>query len=432
MDNNSSNDNIDTKNALLFALLAKIKKNDDVNNKNDNLNNISNKNDNLNNSSDKNDNLNNGSNKIDNSKKMYIKFPEENYDVTNPNMINIILSKQHDNHKQHIIEKNNIIKNNLPNNVSPITNNNDLAVENFLKNNELIINDLQQYFNNNDGLNNNNNNSLNNLSGLNNDNNNSLDDLSGLNNNDGLNNSNSLDNLSNLNNDDFEINILDTPIFNNFEKDILTNKIIVKFDSSTINPDCYHRYSHDLNQTIRIKDINLLNFDIPKQSIINISDDNNKFTINNHNFVIPNNYYNKFTLMDKINVLLSEIFGNDIILSLENNYYKFTGNKKFMLIENSILLNMGFIKNSYVNKTEYLAEKYPNIGDNVFYLSIDSVSNEIMFIVDNDEKKVIKQNVKMVDYSVDSIDIHFHLNNSINNGFFYDLPHSLEFELFVE
>ena len=487
-DNNSIlNESLDTKNALLFALLAKIKNNENI-------------------------------------PKMYIKFPNEDYDITEPNFINVILSKhiiskkiinknKYENfiinnnnnsltdHK--IITDNNDLTNNISNNndltnnisnnndlTNNISNNNVLANNNFDNNNDLTNNNFDNNdltnnnFNNNDLTNNNfdNNNDLANNNFDNNDlannilTNNNFDnnDLANnnFNNNDLANNiltlqhnssTNSISNLSS--NDNISMNELqkyfniidplDIPINASKElsdspnglskdlskglskdlskglsKDLLqSNNTIVKIDSSKINPDCYHRYSYDLNKLLKVTEIKLLNFEIPKQSVINISDDNNKFTIDKHNFVIPNNYYNRFTLMDKINSLLFDIFGNDLILSLQDNYYKFTGNKKFMLIENSILFNMGFIKNSYVNKTEYIAEKLPNIGDNVFCLSIDSLSNDIMFIIDNDKKEVIKQNVNLVDYPIDSIDIHFHLNNSIINSFFFEYPHILTIQL---
>ena len=58
--------------------------------------------------------------------------------------------------------------------------------------------------------------------------------------------------------------------------------------------------------------------------------------------------------------------------------------------DDSILPYLGFNKSTYINKTKYEAENSINIGDNIFYLVIENISDNPMFLIDIDLKQITK------------------------------------------
>ena len=106
--------------------------------------------------------------------------------------------------------------------------------------------------------------------------------------------------------------------------------------------------------------------------------------------------------------------------------------------ENSILPYLGFIKSSYFNKFKYEAENSINIGDNIFYLVIENISDEPLFLIDMDTNNIIKL-VDLNSHILDTIEIdhliikfyktkNFIIKNNKEYSFFFENDHKIELE----
>jgi hypothetical protein len=108
----------------------------------------------------------------------------------------------------------------------------------------------------------------------------------------------------------------------------------------------------------------------------------------------------------------------------------------------SILPYLGFSKSTYFNKTIYEAESSINIGDNIFYLVIENISDHPMFLIDMDLKKITKLlyfNINEDDhdqnYILDHLIIKFYrskkniIKNNNEYSFFFENDHHIQFAI---
>ena len=228
------------------------------------------------------------------------------------------------------------------------------------------------------------------------------------------------------------------------EKKIKLEKTFLNINCNEITEkECYNDYMIPLNKKIRIDNINLKNINMPIQNEENITNNNNKLNIEYNGiqktFEIEPNYYNRHELVYFVN----EGFKiNEINVSCEINKddkYSFysNDNSKFNMTvdENSILIYLGFNKTFYLNRSIYTAENCLNIGDNIFFLIIENISEEPMFLINKDENSITKLQPNNINKEIDHLIIKFYKNknNIIKNNkeysFFFENNHNLEFEI---
>ncbi len=190
-------------------------------------------------------------------------------------------------------------------------------------------------------------------------------------------------------------------------------------------------------------DLNITGIEIPKRIDDNISEFNNRLEIEidkqTKTLVLEQNYYNRNELVEFLNEGLK---ANSIDIECKlNSDDKFVfvsnQNKKFImkLGESSILPYLGFLKNTYQNKTVYEAENPIDIGDNIFYLVIENISEEPIFLIDQDEEKIEK--IKELDsqLEIDHLIIKFYktkknlVKNNTEYSFFFENEHKINFEI---
>lgn len=114
----------------------------------------------------------------------------------------------------------------------------------------------------------------------------------------------------------------------------------------------------------------------------------------------------------------------------------FISDKEFNLInqENSILPYLGYTRNNYYNKKKYHGTNSIDIGDNIFYLIIENISEDALFLINNDTETIKK--IKEIDdeLEIDHLVIKFYKtkNNIIKNNkeysFFFEDKHDIQFE----
>ncbi len=228
--------------------------------------------------------------------------------------------------------------------------------------------------------------------------------------------------------------ISDNVIQNNVIPDnVILNKIIT--DSLKINLEYLNNYIFNINKNIKINKLYLNKISLPKQNNNNI-ENNNKLVIeiqnNKYTIEIPSKYYNRYELIEYLNNNLP----NEIKCYIENSRFTFKSEEIFKILndDNSVINNLGFIKNSYHRKNIYVAEMPINIGDNIFYLVIDNLlENKPLFLINNDENKIEKLNeIENTDY-VDELIIKFNITeidnikNNIEYSFFFENHHFIEF-----
>ena len=219
--------------------------------------------------------------------------------------------------------------------------------------------------------------------------------------------------------------------------------IIIKSNEVT-EMECYNDYMIKLENSIKLKDLNIKSITLPTRENENITEDNNKLIIeiddNIRTIELEPNYYNRNELIEFLNEgfayneipILCKINDEDKFIFLSTNNQKF----KMMWDDNSILPYLGFNKSTYFNKIMYEAENSINIGDNIFYLVIENISENPLFLIDMDLKIITKlQNFNIIDndnFIIDHLIIKFYkskksiIKNNNEYLFFFQNNHQLE------
>ena len=202
----------------------------------------------------------------------------------------------------------------------------------------------------------------------------------------------------------------------------------------TVNIDCLNFYEFSLPKTFKLINIDLIEFKIPKQNNFNVTNKNNILIIEQnkikHEITIIEGYYNRNDLIKQMNTLLPL----NIECLLENDHFIIKSDNIFMILndENTILNNLGFIKNAYVKKNIYISENTINIGDNIFYINIDNISKKPLFFIDNDNNIITKLHNEIDNDEIDYLNINFcdydgiTIKNNIINSYFFDDFHELK------
>ena len=156
---------------------------------------------------------------------------------------------------------------------------------------------------------------------------------------------------------------------------------------------------------------------------------------------LESNYYNRNELVEFLNegLELNQIPIKCFINSDDNFVFESNENKKFIMKwdENSILPYLGFTKSTYLNKTKYESEKTIDIGDNIFYLVIENISEEPIFMIDQDSNSVEKliELDSNLEVEVDHLIIKFYktkkylIKNNNEYSFFFEHEHTIDFEI---
>jgi hypothetical protein len=209
--------------------------------------------------------------------------------------------------------------------------------------------------------------------------------------------------------------------------------------SSITSFDCYNDYMADLPNLINVTDLKIKNISIPKNSGENINKLNNelKIVIDNREqiFELEENYYNRYEIKDFLNEAF-EAYNFDIKCELKDDNFIFSSNGKFAMInhETSILPTLGFNRNAYVNRNIYSAENCHQIGDNIFYLVIENISEYPLFCINNDSGEINKLQ-SIVPSEIDHLIIKFYktqkdlIKNNKDYKFFFENSHFIALEL---
>lgn len=230
---------------------------------------------------------------------------------------------------------------------------------------------------------------------------------------------------------DFPTNSTES-FFNNLQTASLTPTETITVTTDNIHNDFYNNYMFEFGKIINITaPLELTNFKFPTRTTPNIVSDenkfnNNKFTIDGKLIELPEKYYNRETIVVEINRLLP-----DNIKCVLTNCCKisFVSDRKFMLLEESLLFHLGFKKNSYVGKTMYEAEKEINIGDNMFLVSVTNICDKPLFLINGDENRVTML-ANCNGGEVDYFDIKIHIENGLNMEYFFREGHEMEFAVY--
>ena len=195
----------------------------------------------------------------------------------------------------------------------------------------------------------------------------------------------------------------------------------------------------NLTNPVNITDIKIKNIELPINSRENINKSNNelKIVIDNKEqiFELEENYYNRYEIKDFLNEAFS-CYNFDIKCDIQNDNFIFSSNNKFVMInhETSILPTLGFNRAAYVNRNMYSAENCHQIGDNIFYMIIENISEQALFYINNDSGEINKlQDIEPM--IIDHLIIKFYktqkdlLKNNKDYKFFFDNSHFIAFEL---
>ena len=234
----------------------------------------------------------------------------------------------------------------------------------------------------------------------------------------------------------------------------VNNLLIVS--NQVTEKECYNDYMIKLSEPIRLRDLNINNILIPKRKSENILDNNNQLEIEidlgantnsdpstrftNQIIELDTDYYNRNEIVEYLNECFDsyELNINTFIDFNDRFVFESKSNTKFKLIssDKSILPYLGFGKNTYFNKTKYIAENSLDVGDNIFYLVIENISDEPMFRIDMDgEDPVVEKLLELDgDIEIDHLIIKFNktknslINNDSEYSFFFESEHEIDFE----
>lgn len=160
-------------------------------------------------------------------------------------------------------------------------------------------------------------------------------------------------------------------------------------------------YTFNFSKHLNIKNIDLLRPSFPKKISENVTNKNNILKIEYdgeiYDFLINEDYYNRYELCDYISDLFKENNLNIQLLMDKNDNYVFICEKHLKLFDcvNSILFVMGFINGNYDNYSNAYKTHIPLISDNpillcdnIYYLSIINVRYEPIFRINMDDDVV--------------------------------------------
>jgi hypothetical protein len=137
-----------------------------------------------------------------------------------------------------------------------------------------------------------------------------------------------------------------------------------------------------------------------------------------------------------------EAYSLNIKLYIDDSTDKFVfesnGGEKFKLTSSStsILPYLGFGRNTYFGKSKYIAENALDVGDNIFYLVLENISEFPMFKIDMDsDKPTIEKLLELnEDIEIDHLIIKFYktknslIKNDPEYSFFFESDHEIDFE----
>ena len=218
---------------------------------------------------------------------------------------------------------------------------------------------------------------------------------------------------------------------------LFEDKIIEIQSNKVVDSECFNDYMINFENKIKFKDININNIQLPRNTKENIIEGKNnrlKIVIDSKEHIIEleENYYNR----NEICYYINEAFENNSInikCGLIEDNFIFKSMERFNMIneQDSILSSLGFNKNSYINRNEYKSTNILKLGDNIFYLVIENVSKEPLFLINNDNDE-IKKLIELNDnYEVDHLIIKFYrtkneiIKNDLEYKFFFEKEHKL-------
>jgi hypothetical protein len=226
----------------------------------------------------------------------------------------------------------------------------------------------------------------------------------------------------------------------------MNNYIDQQIKSLNINCDditekeCYNDYMIKLNNKIIIKELDLKQIDIPLRENENITELNNKLLIEiescEKTFELEPNYYNRYELVEFLN---EGFIANSLNINCSitaNDKFLFKSEKKFTMkyCDNSILSYIGFNKSQYINKQLYEADTSIDIGDNIYYLIIENIDEEPIFLINKDNDTIEKLKELDEEINIDHLIIKFCktkkniISNNKENSFFFEKNHNLLLE----
>ena len=234
-------------------------------------------------------------------------------------------------------------------------------------------------------------------------------------------------------------------ILNNKPKSNINPLSLSVISNEVTEKECYNDYMIKLSEPIKLRDLNINNIQLPKRLTENISESNNQLEIeinsNNQIIELESDYYNRNEIIEFLNECF-DTYSLNIKLYIDNDTDKFVfeslKDEKFKLISspNSILPYLGFGKNTYFNKSKYVAENSLDVGDNIFYLVLENISEEPMFKINMDyDKPVIEKLLELDDdIEIDHLIIKFYktknslIKNDPEYSFFFESEHEIDFE----
>ena len=151
-----------------------------------------------------------------------------------------------------------------------------------------------------------------------------------------------------------------------------------------------------------------------------------------HIIELEENYYNR----NEVCYYINEAFENNAInikCNLIEDNFIFKSTERFNMINesDSILPFLGFNKNSYINRNEYKSTNIIKLGDNIFYLVIENICKEPLFLINNDNYEIKKLVELNEDYEIDHLIIKFYrtkneiIKNDLEYKFFFEREHKI-------
>ena len=247
--------------------------------------------------------------------------------------------------------------------------------------------------------------------------------------------------LNNKKNNIIELNIKKKNK-NNILKDLKQDKLyedkIIEIQSNkVVDSECFNDYMINFEDKIKFSDININNIQLPintKENIIEGKNNKLKIVIDSKEHIIEleENYYNR----NEICYYINEAFQNngiDINCGLIEDNFIFKSPQRFNMINesDSILQSLGFNKNSYINRNEYRSTNILKLGDNIFYLVIENICREPLFLINNDNDEIKKLIELNENYEVDHLIIKFYrtkneiVKNDLEYKFFFEKEHKI-------
>jgi hypothetical protein len=225
---------------------------------------------------------------------------------------------------------------------------------------------------------------------------------------------------------------------NGLKHDKLFEEKIIEIQSNkVVDSECFNDYMINFENKIKFRDININSIQLPKNIKENIIEDKNnrlKIVIDNKEHIVEleENYYNR----NEICFYINEAFQNNSInikCSLLEDNFIFKSQERFNMINetDSILPYLGFNKNSYLNRNEYKSTNILKLGDNIFYLVIENINKEPLFLINNDNDEIKKLIELNENYEVDHLIIKFYrtrneiIKNDLEYKFFFEKEHKI-------